>query len=103
MVSTLTRRVIIFTISAVVGAVAAYMYTTRFRKDNYANQYVHAGAGGIAGPVSSDPWLNSSPSHPITEQDYTPDMDTDTEYAPGSVPQVRECLDEQLYHNQRAN
>lgn len=48
------RNLIIGVVVAALGVVAIYYYYSRKGKEKYANQVVHGGAGGIAGPISEE-------------------------------------------------
>jgi hypothetical protein len=96
----LIKKLLIFGASVCIGGLLAYMYM-HSKSEGYANQVVHGGAGGIAGPVSppgsyDDRWLKSNPSRPVTEQDYSNEDIDEEEFAPGSVPQIRKCLNNTL-------
>lgn len=60
---------------AICGFVVVYVYMQN-RKEQYANQIVHAGVGGIAGPASLDSFTwnldSKTRSVPIVSVSYPP-------------------------------
>ena len=69
-------KLVVGVVSAFLGALAMYIYLKRMGKEGYANQVVHGGAGGIAGPISLDPYY---PYH-LDHQDH---QDTPEPGGPG--------------------